>query len=354
MQHLRKLPIAVLFLLFLIGVATAGYLMITLNPYSKTKLDHGCLVANNALPDCYSRYYTDYAETAGVQVAIDTLRTRSKTDPVLYASCHNTMHTLGRVAYRAYGSLPVSFQYADYFCWSGYYHGVVEGALRGVREESVSRETLRDLCSPTTAMEPRSSDQFNCIHGIGHALMYMTGNNLPQSLKRCEDLGDDWSVQHCATGVFMENTLADGADHKSAYLPTEDMHYPCTIVDVRFKEACYLVQSGLIIKKFAGDFAQSFAFCDAIPEPGLRTQCARGLGKEAAQRGFYDKVTAARTCERAPSELIADCFFGVISDLEGQYHDDDISKTFCEAVSAPLRTQCLSVTLGAVKESTIP
>ncbi len=295
------------------------------------------------LPECYEKFYEAHADERGTEEAITLIKGRSKTDALLYANCHNTMHVLGRSAYQEYGSLPKAFARADYFCWSGYYHGVVEGALRGVREKDITRDTLFNLCSTSVAMPTQSFDQFNCMHGIGHALMYITKNELPHSLIRCNDLPDEWSTQHCATGVFMENSLADGKAHRSAYLPTTDLHYPCTITEKKFGEACYIVQSSLILKKLNGDFAKAFDFCLTITELGYRTQCARGLGKEAAQTAFYDSAVAAAICAEAPPELISNCFFGAIGDISGQLRDNTVGETFCAQVSTALRPSCLAI-----------
>lgn len=298
-----------------------------------TKLTHHCFDKKVSLRVCIEKYYESDAERHGVMHALSLLKERLTYDPSVQANCHETMHLLGRVAYKEYGSLGDAFVHGDYTCWSGYYHGVVEGALRGVRLKDISTNTLHTLCTGTTT-PAYSFAQFNCVHGMGHAIMYVSHNDIPEALSRCDDLQNTWEQGHCATGVFMENSLAD-SDHPSKFLPTDDLAFPCNIVPSKYMEACYLVQGTFIVPHMNGDFQKAFAFCGTLQNSGYRTQCARGLGKEVAQRTFYSGEKTATLCESAPKDLRTACLFGSLQDFIGNTHDNNAGVSICEALSDP-------------------
>jgi hypothetical protein len=108
--------------------------------------------------------------------------------------------------------------------------------------ESVPKE-LNSICSNLPGRDTRSFNYYNCVHGLGHGLMYVEGHNLFKALELCDKLTDDWDSESCYGGVYMENVIANGKDHISKYLKEDDLLYPCNVVDEKYKQQCYLMQS---------------------------------------------------------------------------------------------------------------
>src|SRR6185295_8507310 len=101
--------------------------------------------------------------------------------------------------------------------------------------------------------------QSQCLHGIGHGIMAWSGYALPDALRHCDAL--EPGRQPCYTGVFMENIVGSLDSHHSGqpagsrYL-SNDPQYPCTIVDDKHKESCYLLQTSRMLQLFGPNFAR--------------------------------------------------------------------------------------------------
>src|SRR5438034_3295996 len=70
--------------------------------------------------------------------------------------------------------------------------------------------------------------------------MAITGDDLFDALHDCDGLAGSMEGNACASGVFMENLIVDGAHggHYSKYLNPSEPLYPCTAVDKKYKPAC--------------------------------------------------------------------------------------------------------------------
>ncbi|PYO54765.1 MAG: hypothetical protein DMD83_21740 [Candidatus Rokuibacteriota bacterium] len=51
----------------------------------------------------------------------------------------------------------------------------------------------------------------NCAHGVGHAILILSGYDLGEALKHCAAFESAPLTYYCATGVFMENAINPGA-----------------------------------------------------------------------------------------------------------------------------------------------
>src|SRR5438093_640850 len=80
-----------------------------------------------------------------------------------------------------------------------------------------------------------------CLHGLGHALMYFTENQLDKSLQGCDSLPDGWSRESCYGGVFMENVFSSNPEIRN--VSATDYHHPCNQIDAKYRGACYLMQT---------------------------------------------------------------------------------------------------------------
>jgi hypothetical protein len=184
--------------------------------------------------DCLDRHSREFLRTHATVEALALLQRYLETDWRLRLGCHPIAHAIGRETYRLKRTIHDAFTACDQTCHSGCYHGVVERFLRGEVSETgggghVSQADLqrraRDACDPRTSQRVR----FQCLHGLGHAVMYFTGYQLRQALGICDQLQDRWSQRSCYGGVFMEN-VSSATPERRDVSPT-DYHYPCNTLD---------------------------------------------------------------------------------------------------------------------------
>jgi hypothetical protein len=250
------------------------------------------------------------------------------TSSFIKSQCHQLTHVIGNTAYDEKGSIAAAFVDGDGFCWSGYYHGVVE---RGVSTKGSAyvKEHMNELCAEMPGKDRYSFDYYNCVHGLGHGIMSMTRNELFESLELCDLLSGDWERSSCYGGVYMENVMTDWRNHKTAYLKTDDLLYPCTAVEEKYKYQCYLMQTSYVLKMNGYDFADGFTRCAAVPSPYNET-CAQSLGRDASGSTVSNKEETKRRCDMAPDALLYhNCVVGAVKDFVSYFHSDTEARAFC-------------------------
>lgn len=341
MNRLRKLPVLVLvsIMFLLIYAALPMWDHSTL----KSRVLHRCVDPNNILENCYITYYLGVAEERGSKTALAILHERMESDTKLSTNCHQAIHAIGRTAFHEYGSIAEAYGEADYSCWGGYLHGIVEAGVRSKDRIDVTPELLRATCEEVRGDGTMSFPYFSCVHGIGHALMYVMNNNLPDVLIRCDDMNNVWEARQCANGAFMENLLANYSDHRSDFLPKDDLHFPCNIVREKDQDVCYLVQGRFILDHFEWDFAKAFLFCSELAPSRIRTTCAEGLGTAVSNHSAYEPKRVVALCSLAPSPLDESCLYGALTDLEGVAGDTSLGTLVCKLERKDKQSVCFKI-----------
>jgi len=263
--------------------------------------------------------------------------------------CHALTHIIGQAAARKYSDLPEAFQHGDNFCGSGYYHGVLQGRSFQMGRERLLSD-LNSICDGIPGNERKSLDYYNCVHGLGHAVMAITGDDLFDALHDCDGLTGSMEGNACASGVFMENLIVDGAHggHYSKYLNPSEPLYPCTAVDKKYKPACFDLQTSYALGAVQGDFAKVFALCAAVGVP-FRLTCYQSLGRDAAATSLNQVPgTVARCALGTDQEQRTNCIMGAVLDFVYYYHSDAQAKQLCAAVDPALQADCRSTTARAV------
>jgi hypothetical protein len=200
---------------------------------------------------CHKKHFETVTGELGPKAALANLKVLYAKDPFVVSQCHQLIHSVGNVAAEMYGGdIGKAFTYGDGFCWSGYYHGVVEQALKQFNPDTVAAQG-DGFCANIPGKAQYSFDYFNCVHGLGHGYMAVTKNELFASLDLCETLTGGWEKESCYGGVYMENVMVDNRTHFSKYLKPDDLMYPCTAVEEKYKGQCYLMQTSYALTKTA-------------------------------------------------------------------------------------------------------
>ena len=255
-------------------------------------------------------------------------------DPEIRRDCHPIVHAIGRETYRVKGSIHDSFGACDQTCQSGCYHGSVERFLRGenIYAEINRHPSTNELkqkaalaCDPKIAMRFR----FQCLHGLGHALLYFSAYKLVPSLEICDVLAQDWVRASCYGGVFMENVF--NATPESRDLSPTDVHYPCNKLDKKYRAECYVMQTSRMTEM---GLSTENIFQECAKAGEFQIQCATSIGRDLSNYArLGDGPATAQKCELAGGETRLACVRGVIYALIDNTWDGRYALPFCAALS---------------------
>jgi hypothetical protein len=255
-------------------------------------------------------------------------------DPELRRDCHPVVHAVGRETYRIKGNIHDSFTACDQTCHSGCYHGSVERFLRGddlytqVNRHPSAAELKQKAalaCDPGSPARLR----FQCLHGLGHALLFFSRYQLQPSLEACDGLPDDWSRSSCYGGVFMENVF--NATPESRDLSPTDYHYPCNKVAEKYRAECYNMQTSRMTEMGLGT-EQIIAECASAGS--FRQPCFVSIGRDLSNEVRLGAARAAAgKCELVSGESRVSCMHGVIYALIDNTWDGRYALPFCASFS---------------------
>ena len=268
-----------------------------------------------------------YVKKFGLKQSITHLHTLTAT----YGDCHQPAHKAGRFAYDLYAN--AAFSTAGSECHSGGLHGAIEVYFRknGINHLT---EDLNKICTS----ESNNFFSHQCIHGIGHGLMAWSNYALPDVLRYCDRLPK--MADSCWSGAFMENVVGGLANHgnhhgegKATKYLSDDPHYPCTIVEDKYKAGCYFYQTSRMIQIFNGDFvkvAQACSEANAI----YHLHCFQSMGRDVGGRFRSDSDGAIKTCARVPfGTSRIHCLNGAVQDSFWDASGQDNALAFCRSLT---------------------
>jgi len=298
-----------------------------------------CLSPQDSDFQCWKKRYELLTRKHDPAFAYVDLKREYDRNGFIMSQCHQLTHVIGNTAAEMYPEVPEAFAKGDSFCWSGYYHGVMERAvsLMGIEEAEKSLDTF---CADIPGKERYSFDYYNCVHGLGHGIMSITRNELFDSLKICDNLTGDWERQSCWGGAFMENVMADNRNHKTNYLKSDDLIYPCNAVDQSYKQQCYLMQTSYMLAKNGSNFTNVFELCEQA-DADFRDTCAESAGRDASGQSISATERTRNTCALALNDRQHEhCIIGAVKDFISYHHDDTKAHELCAAVPAKFKESC--------------
>lgn len=266
-------------------------------------------------------------------------------DTDVFNNCHELTHYLGREQFHETKDVGKTLSQCSYACFSGCMHGALEGYFieKDIpldSSEALVRNEVGSICGKQQDYEqPELFSQ--CLHGIGHAMMFITQADLPRSLTLCDALPESRQQNLCYSGVFMENsTSSTNKDHPSQFRKADDPMYPCTILDQRYQSMCYQLQAMTFYEHTGYDLQKTFALCEQVPQIH-RTTCYKTLGSQ--QVGYTQDATVIKErCELVPEDAKRQaCIFGVITAMSTRF-GSDITRmnNFCSVVNTTDKELC--------------
>jgi len=303
-------------------------------------LSQSCLNQDINKMACQQDYYKAKYLRSGTGQTFTDLKTEYAENTSVKTNCHQITHTIGRMAGEQYGDVGKAYGDGDTFCWSGYYHGVMEAVLQKYENDDVLTK-LNEICSGIANEKKYSFPHYNCAHGLGHGLMLILGDELFDSLTACDKLNDNWERESCYGGVFMENIMAKlNPDHNTKYLKDDDALYPCTVVDDKYAVQCYQMQTSHALTVLGHDFRKVFELCEQINKK-FQATCQQSIGRDASGQSSSDAETTKATCLLGGSSAAqSNCVIGAVKDFVSFYHSDRQASEFCGLLRQDLKDTC--------------
>jgi hypothetical protein len=284
--------------------------------------------------DCYQTYYMQLVQQGGVQAAFADLRARYGANGYVVSQCHPLVHVIGRAAVDKYPNVAEAYAQGDSFCWSGYYHGVLEGVIGRIGPSHLNAQ-LNSICTPLTVAPYKKYgfDHYNCAHGLGHGIMAISNDELFDSLKTCDVLNDQWERLSCWSGVFMENVIVDNKNHFTKFLTPSDPLYPCDAVEPAYRNTCYMMQTSYMLKVENHDFNKVFGLCATVG-PQYTDTCYQSLGRDVSGLSSSNVAQTIAGCNLGKDlQQRTNCFIGAVKDFISYYHSDTQGKALCSAIT---------------------
>ncbi len=309
---------------------------------SVSTFSYHCAIQGSEDLLCLQNKYHKLTVQKGVKAAFDQLKAQYQTDSNVKADCHQLTHVIGRTEADIVSNVDTAYSQGDNFCWSGYYHGVMESIIKQIGYQNLEAK-LPTICANIARTKPYSFYHYNCVHGLGHGIMDVTDSDLFGSLKMCDLLKDNWEAQSCYGGVFMENVMDEvNPDHHSVFFKSDQPMYPCTAVADHYKEQCYLMQTSHALSAASEDFSKVFAECAAI-EPKYVDTCYQSLGRDSSGNSNSTIGPTKAHCMLGKDfDAKSNCIIGAVKDFISYYHSDTQATQLCQSLDTVLQPICQS------------
>ena len=283
--------------------------------------------------DCYQKIAGFMSVEFDMRTSLEILKNNEGV-PEVYARCHEVTHYLARSEYEKSKSVPQAYAQCDSTCHGGCYHGVLEAYMKEKQTDLGSdvESEFTKICGNIKDYE-KPLVFYECLHGLGHAAMYITDMEVPLALTLCDSIATVELRERCYSGAFMENSSSStSTDHPGKYVRADDPMYPCNTLSEKYLSLCYRYQSSHFSLITRQDWKAVANLCLQVP-PNFRHDCFRTIGTN--QVGFtQDYQIMKRNCYEMPPEFQETCVAGVIGSLAYRFVGD-ISKmtAFCQLVN---------------------
>lgn len=268
--------------------------------------------------------------------SINYLRELTAKDASIARDCHPLSHMIGKAAYTEYRDFAVASSYQDAFCNSGYLHGVIQAYF--LDSDDIS-ESILTACSGVG--EP--FERWQCYHGVGHGVMYATGNSLDTSISWCETIDSNDAIDSCINGVFMEQFIT--VDH-SGQLSTKEKNTDITLCATQpsdYKNPCYIYAPSAYLEKNPNDYLGAFHYCEQAGEDMI-AYCITGLGGQIMKDNIHNPEAVSDFCNLAKSdEIEAICISGSVSILVNHFASTETTLPYCDTTFKSYKNLCRSV-----------
>ena len=343
MTQTQKLLIAI-GVLVVVGIAANR-----LTPAGKRGPGDACKrFAGEQRGTCYATLLSDRLKRHGVADAVATLDAIAAADPDAAEHAHEYAHGIGIEAYGLSQDIPATFTACGDGFSSGCRHGVIQAYFES--RDQVTQSEVEALCRPFKSPGASRWVLFQCVHGMGHGLTMLYGHDLRRALTDCDLLSDGWDRESCYGGAFMENVINATAPHHPATMLAAHGHhhmsmgstfkaldpadplYPCSTMADKYLHACYQMQTSVMLNLNHGDIGNAAKSCEKAPSQ-VRPVCFQSLGRDITSYTARDPQKTSDLCHKAAEPYRPACYFGAVKALVDWTATTPAAFAFCGIVA---------------------
>jgi hypothetical protein len=302
---------------------------------------------------CYEESLLHVVRTSGVATAMDMLLVLGAFDEEVQREGHVYAHAIGINAFQSDPDVAKTFARCTELFQSGCYHGVIQAYLDQELGPSLADDSgrLNDLCQAYRKESASRWLLFQCVHALGHGLTSVYAHDLPRALQGCDRLVEDWDRHSCYGGAFMENVVhathphhpsphanhssTTGSSHRppSDFVPIKaaDPLHPCSMLDERYQTDCYMMQTSVILHLNHGDMADAARTCDRAPTD-MRALCYQSLGRDISAYSLQKPSEAIRMCSLGHPDYQPWCYVGLVKNFIDVTSKAESGLNFCPQV----------------------
>ncbi len=280
--------------------------------------------------------FAEYIDVIGANGILDGIEK-------LWPKCHSEAHDIGKVIYAKLNDIGQGLSVCADRCYSGCMHGVLMEAFAAYHdtddaEGHVDLEKLKpamsDLCFKNEKMASSYSPG-DCAHGLGHALMFLSGYDVREAVESCEVFEESHMVYYCATGAYMEYVTEndkEDAETKSLFYPCDAFDYPAACARYKF---VYVAKRHYESKGKVGGLVEE---CGKLSGK-FRLGCFHGLGNGHMPAVAVGKMNISDVCLTGSEDEKFVCIEGTIERM-AKYHKESALKV-CGTLEGKYKEICL-------------
>ncbi len=301
-----------------------------------------CLTKSwDQINQCYDEFIASFSEGKNVNETLAALEQARAASTEVENNCHPMAHAIGRYTLNKYGNVGDAFEACDFTCHSGCYHGVMERLFFSEEEIAAGsqhlsldqmKERVAGICDRSQFSNPSNAIIFQCLHGLGHAILYTLDYDLEDALLGCDLLETPYERSSCYGGVVMENVTA--FEREKRYIKKDDPHYPCNMLDQKYQYSCYQMQTS-IMTEIGIPASEMGKVCMEAGEGNIGA-CHVSIGRDLSnyvRSGNAEYV--AGICEQTEGvdeDYSLNCIEGTIYALIDNTWDSKYAYSFCNVL----------------------
>lgn len=247
------------------------------------------------------------------------------------SDAHELFHVVGEAAFSrlGYSGFGVCDSASSFAC----YHGVI---LEAIKKNGYTDKVLKNAAQGCLSLGRNKTATTACIHGIGHAMMWVKSYDLMETYKTCDQMfHDEADLFFCYDGASMENVVRRGDQERAVdQLKSDDPYYPCNAIPSRYQPACVREHLHHARRVFYDkDTERVKTYCLYFKEEKVRIECFGALGNAISQDNFDDPLVTISECKKI-GPLYHQFCIGVAATQYSFARQFENAQMLCEALPA--------------------
>lgn len=295
---------------------------------------------------CYAKAFENLGKATDRDHAFEVLRTLQQTDPEA-RGCHFIAHAISTAETRKdISKWRELMNTAPPDCSYGAAHGALEVYASTFPDGKLPKSEIPNLCN--------NPDPNNCTHILGHLLLVMNENNIPESLKDCQSLPHDKLGKfECLTGVFMERITAFNLE-THGLAGKEALNWPARVPELEklcreqggvYSVACWKEIVHAVLVKVRNNPQALVDFCETAPGKEETRECIdHALGIMAAGYNFQlDRMSPICDTAVKAADFKNRCYATLVSSTLSTIPTEiPAAKRFCGSIDESYQKSCFA------------